>query len=123
MATPNPRAAVTNISALPVSVALSLYKGDDFTFTLTVTDSNFKPSDLTGATAEAQVRVKFGDPDPPLASFEATITGNVIALHLSGIDSAALPNTAVWDCQLTTADGTVTTLAGGSITMTGEVTK
>jgi hypothetical protein len=117
------KAPVTSITALPISVNLSLYKGDDFTFTLTVTNADQSPADLTGVTAEAQIRTKADAPDPPLASFEATITGNVIALHLAGADSALLPSTSTWDCQITTVDGHITTLAAGSIAMSGEVTR
>jgi hypothetical protein len=115
------KAAATTITALPMTVNLDLYAGDDFYLDLTVTNPDGTAADLSTAVATAQVRAKATDPDPPLAAFVATITGNVIRLHLASTASQQLTGPAVWDCQVATPD--ITTLAAGTVTMSGDVTR
>ena len=109
------------ISALPTVVNLLLYAGDDFYLTLTVLLPDGNPADLTSAVAQAQIRPAPGDPS--ISTFTAVVTGNVVTLHLPAIESAVLPTSAVWDCQITETNGTVTTLAAGNVTMTAQVTQ
>ena len=55
-----------------------------------------------------------------LATFQATVTGSTIHLHLPGaIVSETLDG--VWDCQITDAQGHVATLVAGTVTTTAEV--
>lgn len=108
------------IEALPLAVDLFLYAGDDFTLRLDVSDPEGEPLDMTGGEAESHIRA---DPDAELAGeFAATIDGSALLLHLTGETSAALPASAVWDVEIRLG-GQTTTLAGGAITMTAQVTR
>jgi hypothetical protein len=113
-----PRAA-TAITALPTTVDLALYEGDDFYLDLVVTNPDGSAADLSTAVASAQVRTT-ADTTDPQAQFTATITGNVIHLHLDHIAASVMSN-GVWDCQIATPD--ITTLAAGKVTVTQEVTR
>jgi hypothetical protein len=115
-------ATPSSISALPSELDLQLYAGDDFAFTLTLTDSSNQPVDLTGATAEAQIRTKPGTPDPPAASFICSISTNVITLTLQGTATQDLVGSYSWDCQVTYSGGTVSTVVMGSVKFTEDVT-
>jgi hypothetical protein len=111
-----------DVSALPVTVNLKLYEGDDFTLALIVSNPDDTPADLTGCTPLAQIRATPGDIDP-IAVFVASVAGDTVNLHLAGADSATLTAAAVWDCQITDTAGYVTTLAAGTIAVTAEVSR
>lgn len=115
--------ARTVISALPAAVDLRIYQGDDFTFTVTVSDPDTgEVLDLTGLLPEAQLRASPTD-EEILAEFDADILDNVIVLHLHHADSAALAGSCFWDVQLTDADGSIVTVAYGMVSVTNEVTR
>ena len=109
------------ITVLPATVNLSLYQGDDFYLDLAVSNMDTTPADLTGCTSTAQIRLT---PQATVieASFQASITTNVITLHLSHTDSVGVVN-GFWDCQLVKENGDVVTLVAGSVTFTPEVTR
>src|SRR6059036_3254727 len=94
----SPRAAPGPIVALPTVIDLELYAGDDFYLDLTVTNPDGTAADLTTAVASAQIRAAANAADP-MATFAATITGNVIHLHLTAAAAASLVS-GVWDCQI-----------------------
>lgn len=106
------------IDALPLTVNLVLYAGDDFFLDLTVTNPDGTEADLEDMAARAQIRRKAGDADA-MAAFDVELVGNVIRLHLTSSASQGLSGKGVWDCQLT--DGTVATLAAGRVTFTPAV--
>lgn len=108
----------TLIDARPAAVNLALYAGDDFWLDIAVTDPAGDPADLTGQTARSDIRSRADM--PVVASFTATIAGNVIHLYLAGADVAGLPQAAVWDCQL--ADADTVTLAAGNVRTWPQVT-
>ena len=110
----------TVVTSLPATVNLVLYQGDDFILTLTVSDSDGAPVDLTGAAARAQIRATA--PAVEFESFDVSIEDNVVTLHLTAEVSAELPLRAVWDCRLT-QDELTTTLAAGTVTLTAGVTR
>ena len=114
--------AAQTLGTLPLNVNLVLYRGDDFYLDVTVVDTNGGAVDLTGFTAQAELR-----PDTTagtaLASFTETISGNVIHLHLPASEALNLLPDTVWDVQLTDATGVVTTLAYGDATTTPDVTR
>jgi len=118
----DPLAAIV-VGTLPLAVDLVLYRGDDFYLDVTVTNSSGGAFDLTGFTAASQVRVSPDEPDPPAATFTATIAANVIHLHLPHGEADALPVTGAWDVQIKDATGVVTTLAFGAVTTTPDVTR
>ena len=107
------------VDARPATVNLSLYAGDDFALTITVTKADGSAADLTGQTARADIRASAGT--SVLASFVASIAANVVALTLPGSVTATLPDAAVWDCQIAGTAGTVTLLAG-QVRTSGQVT-
>lgn len=108
------------ITALPQTVNLSLYAGDDFYMNLTVTNPDGSPADLSQATVLAQIR---SAANLVLATFSSNVVGNVIELHLTSGASAGLPASGVWDCQITTPLAGVTTLAGGTVSVTPQVSQ
>ena len=108
------------LSALPAAVDLYLYKGDDFSMTLTVTNPDGSAANLTWATFKAQIRSAPGAATL-WASFTTSVATNVVTLALANTASATLPATAAWDCQMTALGGTVTTLAGGNVRVSGDV--
>jgi hypothetical protein len=111
---------MTSIAALPQSLDLQVYAGDDFTFTITVGGSI---GSITGWTVTAQIRATAAN-SSVLGSFTASIGGsNVITITLPHTVSASLPAVAVWDCQLTDPSGKNLTIVTGNITVTPEVTR
>jgi len=109
------------IDARPMTVDLNVYAGDDLKLHLEVTDDAGAPFDLTGYTAEAQIRASA---DAPAAlAFTATVLANAVDLVLPTAISTTMPIKAVWDVQVVSAAGAVTTLAAGKVTVTPEVTR
>ena len=109
---------MTAIGALPSQVDLTLYAGDDFTFTLTCSG----PA-ITGQTATAQIRATAAN-SSVLGAMTTSITApNIVNLTIPHTVSSSLPATAVWDCQLTDGSGNITTIASGSVTTTPDVTR
>lgn len=118
----DPQAATCQtIEALPGCVNLAFYEGDDVFIDLTVKDPDGLPTDLTGATATAQVRSRT-DSDEVLATFTGTVAGNVVHLQLPNTENVDMPDSAVWDCQIEQG-GAITTLVAGTVTITQEVTR
>jgi hypothetical protein len=109
-----------NIEALPQTVNLNLYQGDDFFLDIVVTNEDGSDYDLTNMTARAQVRATPAATEV-MANFAATITDSTIHLHLVGSQAARLAPTASWDCEIS---GTETlTLVAGTVRTTQEVTR
>src|SRR5215472_9701445 len=102
----------TNITALPVQVNLSLYAGDDFAMVVNVKNPDSTNMDLTGYTATAQIKARTSD-TTALATFTCTPGGTA---------SATLPASSVYDCQMKSAGGLITTLIAGVVTITAQVT-
>jgi hypothetical protein len=119
-----PITATGNLSQLPASVNLSLYRGDDFSFTLPVTNPDGSAYTLTGCTALAQIRATATAPDPPTAVFTTSLATNIITLSLSNTVSAGIAVGAyVWDCQLMDASAKIHTIAAGAVTVTADVSR
>ena len=111
----------TTITAGPQVVNLVLYQGDDFYLDLTVTNPDTTPFDLTGYTPTSQIKDQVGG--SVLASFTCTIGGNIVHLHLPAVQSALLTSNGVWDCEITSATGLITTLVAGTVKVTADVTE
>jgi hypothetical protein len=122
MGATTPAVPATSISALPQEVDLLLYSGDDFSLTLTLKNPDGSITDLTGASAKAQVRTTAADGNIA-ASFICTISSNVITAHLTGTSSQSLVGNYVWDCQITNSSGSVKTPVAGTVTFTQDVTR
>jgi hypothetical protein len=109
------------LRALPRTVNLVTYRGDDFAFALTVWNDDETPADLSSATLRAQVRA-VADADEILGTVTVTVDANAVDLHLTAATSADLPRAAVWDVEMVDA-GWTTTLAAGSLVTTADVTR
>jgi hypothetical protein len=109
----------TALVATPPRVDLRLYQGDDYTMTLTVTDSANNPVTLTGTVA-ASLAAAPGQ--AAAATFGVSVATNVVTLTLPAATTALLAGPYSWDCQWTDATGKVTTLAAGNVKVTVDVT-
>jgi hypothetical protein len=111
----------TRICDIQAAVDLGLYQGDDFSMTLTITDSAGNPIDISAGTVAAQIRATRTS-TTVAGTFAASIAVNVVTLALSAAQSTSLPQLCVWDCVLTQS-AVVTTLAGGRLELMGRVTQ
>ena len=97
-------------------------RNGDFRREFAIVDDVGAVIDLTGAVSELSVKLRAGDPDPPVAS--ATITpvdlpNGIIEVHLSGDQFAAVPGVnelvrLAYDLKVT-QDGDDNILARGAI--------
>jgi len=104
---------------------LSIYQGDDYLATVTVSTADGAPADLTGYSASAQIRRKPADFSPEVAAeFLAEIAlPQVIILTLTNAQTLALSGVYSWDLQVTDAGGAVQTIMAGQARVTQEVTR
>ena len=108
------------------SGSMNIYQGDDYAATVTVFQGDgTTPADLTGYTARAQIRRQVADQEPTvIADLTAAIAGgNIVSLSLNRNITATLAGRYVWDLELIAAAGTVTTIIGGPVAVTQEVTR
>ena len=105
---------------MPSTSNISILQGDDYAADVTVFYADGTPADLSGYTAEAQIRF-----DGELsAEFQVSISGgNVITLLLPHDVTSRFAETAyLWDLQLTDGNGWTQTLLSGQILVAKEVT-
>jgi hypothetical protein len=105
---------------------LNIYQGDDYTADVTVMEADgTTPADLTGYTAQSEIRPVVGDTAPAAAAqFTTTISGNIITIKLTHDDTKNLNKPSyVWDLQIIDATGWITTILAGPVKVTLEVTK
>lgn len=109
---------------MPSQANLALYQGDDYAAVITVTNSSGVP-DLTGCTAQAQMRVGPADiASAVVVEISAEVAPpNLINLEIPHGVTLQLSGQYVWDLQLTDPSGTVTTILAGSVIVTREVTR
>ena len=110
---------------MPVAnISLNIYQGDDYVGLVRVTNVDGTPADLTGYTAQAQIRRAVADTDPVVVAEIATlIAGNIVNLSVAHAVTVALSGRYVWDLQLISGAGTITTIAAGKVPITQEVTR
>lgn len=122
--------AKKTINNVPQNVDLMLYAGDGTSFSLTVTDPDETPLDLTGAMI-AQIRVERDSPDPASAEFDIDLTDaatGVAVLSLPGTATQALvvddiKFVGVWDVQWTPSGGEPLTLCQGKVECMPDVSR
>lgn len=104
---------------------LVVYQGDDFTGVVSVMDATDAPADLTGYTAKAQIRKNVADREPAIAvEITATVMlPNLVILSIPNAETQALNGTYVWDVQIVSAAGVITTLLYGKVKLFLEVTR
>lgn len=108
---------------LPGKYDLQLYRGDsrDIRFVLWTDEEKTEPLDLTGATAEAEIRDKSAG--SVIVVLQCTIVApNFVDLHVSPTMSKSAPAKGVWDLQVTYPNGAVRTHTAGAVKVTGDVT-
>ncbi|RPH63935.1 MAG: hypothetical protein EHM78_27095 [Myxococcaceae bacterium] len=114
----------TQVGALPASVDLVTYAGDDFWVNLKVVSSTGTPVDLSPFTPKAQIRAA---PRSTAVLGEFVITApdaTTLKLYLPGDVSRTLPDLCAWDVQLSDdLAEVVMTLAAGGLHVTPEVTR
>ena len=123
-AVPTGAPAVTPQMA-PASYDLAIYAGDSYQwqFNLWTDSTKTTPIDLTGATVMAQIRDQPTPTGVIIVSFTTSITlPNQIFLTLTAALSAQAAN-GVWDLQVTSSTGWVSTFVGGKVTVTPDVTE
>jgi len=103
---------------------IALYQGDDWLATVDVLDGT-GPADLSGYTANAQIRREVADLDQNVAAEITTqiIQPNTIVLSLLHDVTATLSGNYVWDLELIDDTGVVETILHGAVTVTQEVTR
>jgi hypothetical protein len=106
---------------------LDIFQGDDFAQPVEVftDDDPPQPADLTGYTALAQIRSDVADLAPEVVA-ELIINielPNIIHLSLPHTVTETLTQDYLWDLQLSDAAGIRTTLMGGDVRVTLEVSR
>jgi|SRR6516225_6809995 hypothetical protein len=105
---------------------LSIYQGDDYAAMINVYQSdNVTPANLTGFTAQAQIRPGPADQAPVAAEFTtAIVLPNQISISLTHTQTTSLTAFGYeWDLQITSSAGAITTLLAGAVAVTQEVTR
>jgi hypothetical protein len=117
---------MTVINAVPQTLDLNLYAGDDFSLTLTITDESGAPYNLSGA-MNAQVRKGHA---LELVATPAVNSVNppsgVVYLYLSAVQTTALGEGGgrhSWDLQHTDTNGLVTTICKGGVSTALDITQ
>lgn len=114
---------------LPSNFDIELYKGDFFPLTITlvqpaVSGNTKPPLNLTGYTAQAQIRTNFGG--EAIYAFTVTIpdptSGKVNLVLPSSVSAGIAAGSYVWDFQIKEPSGNVRTYLAGDVTIYNEVT-
>jgi len=101
-----------------------IYQGDDYAADVTVTLEDGTPADITGYTAQAQVRLAVADVDPVVvATFATDVQSPQVFLSLTHDQTKVMSGRYVWDLQLVDAGGIVTTILYGNVSVKAEVTR
>lgn len=105
-------------------------QGATFRMSATWKDSAGAPVNITGYTARMQVRRRYNDPTI-LLNFSTTngaivLGGSAGTITITGaatVTDDVAARTGVYDLELVSADGTVTRLLEGGVTISPEVTR
>jgi hypothetical protein len=112
--------------ALPLINNITLYRGDDFSYPVTIQVGGVALN-LTGATILSQIKVTTEDATPAVSFTVGSIVAasGQFTLSLTGTQTAALTallSGGVYDVQITLG-GVNTTYLAGSVTLTKDVTR
>lgn len=111
---------------------LCIKRGDTYKATFTYVASDGIPVDLTGYTAKMQIRQKANSPDP--APVEITDQDGIVLGDAEGTVEITLSSentgtnleslkSGVYDLELTSPAGVVTTIVGGKVEFVDQVTR
>jgi hypothetical protein len=119
---------VPNVGIVPAPVNLTIEQGSTWSVSLTFTDGNKQPIDLTLYTFTAQIRPSYSS-TTVTATFTCTVTDpthGVATLSLTSDQTAALPApfTGQWDLWMsTTSPATALRIMAGNVTVVPRVTR
>jgi hypothetical protein len=106
--------------------SVTIHQGSDWLAEATFTDvATGAPADLTGYTAKAQIRRKYADSEPVVAAeieVEFALPDRVL-LSLGHDATETLNGRYVWDLDLISPDGVISTPLAGPVIVTPEVTR
>lgn len=113
---------MSDISSIPGELNITCYKGDSLYKTLTFTDGNGDPLDLSTATVTMQVRRKAGE-DILLTLAEGTgltVSSNTVLINsVITLDKGSYK----YDMQFAFASGIVRTYVAGSFGVEDDITR
>ncbi len=109
------------------STDIKVFKGDDVTFTVTVTDSDGNAVDITGTTIWFTVKKNKDDLDSDaLIQKEVTShtnpTGGISSIALTDADTGITPGQYFYDIQTVNSGGLVNTYGVGNFIVLQDVT-
>ncbi|HEY6272632.1 MAG TPA: hypothetical protein VIX19_11650 [Terriglobales bacterium] len=108
---------------MPSAANIVIYQGDDFHAVVTVTDDDGSPADLTGYEAHAEIRVGPASQHPqPVTKIFTTIAGANIELEIPAAITVQLVGQYLWDLELISSVGIITTIIAGSVGVTPQIT-
>lgn len=109
---------------MPSKDNLQIYQGDDYNAVVTISGSGTPPN-LTGYIAQAQIRVGPADTNPQVVVeiTTAVILPNFVSLSIPAAVTVGLSGLYVWDLQLVSSAGMITTVLAGGVVVTAEVTR
>lgn len=104
---------------------LNIYQGDDWAATVTVQNCDGTSADLTGYTAQAQIRTGIADQTWMVsADILCEVWPPGVSLSLTSLQTTLLREPVYqWDLQLVSPDGIVTTIMAGQVNVAFEVTR
>lgn len=110
---------------MPDKADLQIYQGDDFSAVVTVHNADGTPATITGYTAQAQIRCDVADNAPTvIAELQTSVASPDVNLFLSHTVTALLAGGKyVWDLQVASPTGEVSTVLAGKAIVTQEVTR
>ena len=101
---------------------ITIDQGTTFTYTFAVTDTNGDPVDLSGYTANSQMRKSYSSSNATTFTC-ATSTGAVVISLTANQTANVVAGRYVYDVELTSANGAVTRHVEGIVTVTPQVTR
>lgn len=104
-------------------IDLEIYQGDDFSSVITVYNPNGTTADITGYSAISQIRSDYAEnTDTIVATMSAVVASPNVNLGLNKVTTTGIPGGKyLWDLQITSGDGTRTTIAYGKVLVRAQV--
>jgi len=108
---------------MPDRADLVIYQGDDYNARVTVTGALPPDQVITGYAAKAQIRDDVADSSTEVIEMLATVGSPYVTLNVPKAVTVDMCQQYVWDLELTSPDGTVTTVLAGNVRVIQEVTR
>ena len=103
---------------------LKITQGDDYSAIVTVRNSDGSLANIAAYTASAQIRSDSADLSPLIVSFSASVSSPYVYLSIPHSQTILLTETRyVWDLQLVSSTGIITTIMRGEVFPIAEVTR